>query len=110
MYTLITGASSGIGKALAIECAVRGMNLLLIALAGAELDDLTEQIQSKYKIKCNCLGINLSAKCSSHTVYEWVKQNNYQVNILINNVGVGSKGEFENISTDFYAAQINLNI
>src|SRR5436190_7378464 len=43
-YTLITGASSGIGKALALECASRGMNILLVALPGDELHSLEKQI------------------------------------------------------------------
>jgi len=36
-YTLITGASAEIGKALAFECAARGMNILLVALPDADL-------------------------------------------------------------------------
>jgi short-subunit dehydrogenase len=110
MYTLITGASSGIGKALAIECAAKGMNLLLVALGGLQLDEVAIYIKNNYKVKCDCLGIDLSSNCSSQEVYQWVKQNNYSVNTLINNVGIGSKGNFENLPPDFYATQINLNI
>jgi uncharacterized protein len=110
MYTLITGASSGIGKALALECASKGMNVLLVALPGEELSTLERQIQERYKIKCHSFGVDLSVHCSSSAVYEWVKQHNYKVNILINNVGVGSKGSFEQLSPDFYYTQIHLNV
>src|SRR4051812_22955437 len=110
MYTLITGASSGIGKALALECASRGMNVLLVALPGEELCALEKQIRERYKIKCDSFGIDLSVHCSSSAVYEWVKQHEYKVNILINNVGVGSKGSFELVSPDFYYRQIHLNV
>lgn len=110
MYTLITGASSGIGKALALECASRGMDLLLVALPGTELADLEKEIMGKYRVHCHSFPVDLSQRCASTQVYDWVKANDYKVNVLINNVGVGSKGPFEKISKDFYYTQINLNI
>lgn len=110
MYTLITGASSGIGKALALECAVKGMNLLLVALPGNDLLELKEEVQLNYGVRCYVFGIDLSKPCASEKVYYWIKENNYPVNVLINNVGIGSKGRFDTVSPDFYAAQINLNI
>jgi short-subunit dehydrogenase len=110
MYTLITGASSGIGKALALECALKKMNILLVALPGRELLELEKKICEEYNVKCDSLGIDLSVHCSCQKVYKWVKENNYKVNILINNVGVGSKGAFEQLSPDFYYNQINLNV
>ena len=45
MYTLVTGAGAGIGKALAMECASRKMNLLLVSLPGAELDTTASEIR-----------------------------------------------------------------
>src|SRR5437868_10218129 len=87
MYTLITGASSGIGKALALECASRGMNVLLVALPGDDLCTLEKDIRNQFKVKCHSLGVDLSVHCASSTVFNWVKENKYAVNILINNVG-----------------------
>jgi hypothetical protein len=110
MYTLITGASSGIGKALALECASKGMNVLLVALPGEELCALEKQIRSHYNVMCNSFGVNLAVHCSSSAVYNWVKENGYKVNTLINNVGVGSKGAFEQLTPDFYYTQIHLNV
>jgi short-subunit dehydrogenase len=110
MYTLITGASSGIGRALALECASKGMNILLVALPGKELHILEKQILETYQVRCYSFGVDLSVHCSSTSVYNWVKENNYRVNILINNVGVGSKGAFEQLSTDFCHTQIHLNV
>jgi short-subunit dehydrogenase len=109
-YTLITGASSGIGKALALECASKGMNVLLVALPGNDLKILQKEISEKYKVLCHGLGFDLSADCSSSAVHNWVKQHGYRVNILINNVGIGSKGQFDQLSPDFYDTQIHLNI
>jgi short-subunit dehydrogenase len=109
-YTLITGASSGIGRALAEECAAKGMNLLLIALPGDELMNLEQHIKQQYKVSCYSLGIDLAVHCSSTAVHEWVQNNGFKVNILINNVGIGSKGSFNKVDKDFYYKQLNLNV
>lgn len=109
-YTLITGASEGIGKALSLECASRGMNLLLVALPGEELDELENKIINEYKVACHSFGIDLSQHCSATAVFEWTKNNGYYINTLINNVGIGSKGLFESMNKDFYYKQVNLNI
>jgi short-subunit dehydrogenase len=111
MYTLITGAGAGIGRALAFECAKKNMNLLLIALPGAELENTVNEIQSTFKnIVCCGLGADLSKPQSFCAVYKWVKENNFNINILINNVGIGSKGDFEHTETIFYERQLELNV
>jgi len=110
MYTLITGAGSGIGKALALECAAKGMHLLLVALPGAELEETACQVRRLHQVECHCLGVDLSVHCAATKVYDWVMNNGYKVNILINNVGLGSKGMFEEAPVDFYYTQIHLNI
>jgi short-subunit dehydrogenase len=110
MYTLVTGAGAGIGKALAMECASRKMNLLIVSLPGQELDDTVNEIKIKYNAECYGFGIDLSKPDSFCCVHKWIKENNFRINILINNVGVGSKGAFENGKTLFYEKQLQLNI
>ena len=110
MYTLITGAGAGIGKALAMECASRKMNLLIVSLPGEELETTVDEIKTKYKTECHGFGIDLSRPESFCKVYQWVTENNFHINILINNVGVGSKGDFEHTKTFFYEKQLQLNI
>jgi short-subunit dehydrogenase len=110
MFTLITGAGAGIGKALAMECASRKMNLLLAALPGPELEDAVREIKSKYSTDCHAIGIDLSRPDSFCKLYQWIKQHDFQINILINNVGVGSKGDFEHTQSCFYEKQLQLNI
>lgn len=110
MYTLITGAGAGIGKALALECAAKGMNLLLVALPGTELKETARQIRKQHPVECHYFGVDLSVHCAAAKVYDWVISNRYKVNILINNVGLGSKGVFEEAPVDFYYTQIHLNV
>ena len=110
MFTLITGAGAGIGKALAMECASRKMNLLLAALPGPEFENTITEIKTKYNAECYGLGIDLSKPDSFCNVYKWVSENNFHINILINNVGIGSKGDFEHTETCFNEKQLQLNI
>lgn len=110
MFTLITGASSGIGKALAKECAARKMNLLLVALPDKDLEIFQTEIKNTYKVCCYVLGIDLTEENSFCKIYKWVKENNFKINILINNVGIGSKGDFEYTETSFYEKQLQLNV
>jgi short-subunit dehydrogenase len=58
-YTLITGASKGIGKAFAMECAKRNMNLVLIARNKELLVSLKDQLVNIYPIQVEYLAIDL---------------------------------------------------
>lgn len=110
LFTLITGAGSGIGKALALESAARNMNVLVVALPGLDLESTVAEIKKNYPVECYSLGIDLSRPESFCAVYKWVKDNGFNVNILMNNVGVGSKGDFEHTESMFYERQLQLNI
>ncbi len=109
-YSLITGAGCGIGRALAVECASRSQNLLLVALPGKELNETQTFIRNNFDVECYCLGIDLSQHCSATEVFNWTKKNKFKVNVLINNVGIGSKGAFEEMPVEFYYTQLNLNV
>ena len=93
-FTLITGASEGLGKALAIECAKRKMNLILVALPGPELETLVDNLMTKYQISVNYFPADLLKKEAPRQLYEWVIEQGLSVNMLINNVGVGYAGRF----------------
>ena len=59
-YALITGASLGIGRALAFECAKRNFNLFMVALPGPELSAACREIREKYPVNIHMLGIDLT--------------------------------------------------
>jgi short-subunit dehydrogenase len=86
-YTLITGASEGLGKSLAIECARRKMNLILVALPGPELHSLSDFIQRYYDVDVVCIEIDLCRDESCIQLFNEVSALNLPVNMLINNAG-----------------------
>jgi len=108
-YTLITGASQGIGKAMAMECAKRSLNLFLVALDTDALKETANEIQNTYSVKVRHLGIDLTEKDAPRMVYDWCKEQGLRVNTLINNAGIGNSGLFEENPLKDYLAIMNLN-
>ena len=109
-YSLITGASSGIGKALAIECARRKMNILLISLPECGLADFSEELKQTYQVKAYFLEVDLTESAGPSEVFEWVEKEGFKVNMLINNAGIGSLGDFSSHSLDKIDYIVRLNI
>lgn len=108
-YALVTGASSGLGKAFALELAGRKINLLLVALPGDGLPGLCENLKTTCSIKCDFFETDMT---QHESVYELVRRvkKNYRVNILINNLGMGGSHEFASAGTGYLENMISLNI
>jgi uncharacterized protein len=109
-YTLITGASEGLGKAFAIECAKRKMNLILVALPGIELQNLAESLRSNYGIQVIPFEKDLCEENSCREIFNEVSNHGYRVNILLNNAGTGSTGSFADGDIQLFERQIKLNV
>ncbi len=109
IFALITGASSGIGKAMADECASRNMNVLLVALDEPALYRTTAQLKAKYGVAVDCLGIDLRESEAPAEVYAWCREKGYRVNTLINNAGFGRGGWFDDIPVEEYTSMMQLN-
>jgi len=107
---LITGSSSGIGYELARIHAENGDNLVLVALNKSNLDQLKTELENKYKNSVYTIEKDLSVPGSANEVYDEVKENNIEVDYLINNAGFGDFGLFENCDWTKQEQMINLNI
>ncbi|MEX1239100.1 MAG: SDR family NAD(P)-dependent oxidoreductase [Cyclobacteriaceae bacterium] len=97
-YTLITGACKGIGKALAYECASWKMNVLLVSNDIVCLQAVVDDIRAQKGVESHCLYIDLMEEGAAERVHQWITHNNYEVNILINNVGIGKGGTFSSMT------------
>jgi hypothetical protein len=109
-YTLITGASMGIGRAFAIECAKRGMNLALVSLPESGLEKVIQYIKKHFSVDIKSLSIDLTENEAPRKIFNWTQKENLKVNMLINNAGKGHLGNFLDYSYKFYENLIRLNI
>ncbi|HET6769832.1 MAG TPA: SDR family NAD(P)-dependent oxidoreductase [Chitinophagaceae bacterium] len=109
-FALITGASEGFGKAMALECAARNMNLVLVALPGSALNGLASFIERNYGVNVLFFEHDLSKKEDCIHLFEKIKDKEIPVNVLINNAALGGTHFFEEKDPEYYYKQIELNV
>lgn len=108
-FALITGASAGLGKAFAVHCAERGMNLLLASLAGENLPRLCGEISLKYGVEAAWRECDLTQDGEVANLADWALQRG-RINLLINNAGYGGAMSMESASYQYLDNMINLNV
>ncbi|HLN20872.1 MAG TPA: SDR family NAD(P)-dependent oxidoreductase [Bacteroidales bacterium] len=94
-YALITGASRGIGRAIATVLASRGHNLALHSLPGEGLSNLSDSLMKEYGIKVLSFETDLTEPGGPGKLRDSVKSSGISINILVNNAGTGIEGPFE---------------
>ncbi|MFI5218101.1 MAG: SDR family NAD(P)-dependent oxidoreductase [Bacteroidia bacterium] len=109
-YALITGATKGIGKAIAHELAGRMYNVLLVARSENLLKEVADELQNKYSASCHYLPIDLSQQDAPEKISQWVAQNNFPVSILVNNAGYTIWEEFEKTKWDELMNMMQVNL
>lgn len=109
-FALITGASKGIGKAIALELAARGYDLLLLARSEDLLKETALEIAAGSNISCQWLALDLSGDQAAERVYTHCKEHAFPVSVLVNNAGYGLSGSFEKYPMEAHADMLRLNI
>jgi hypothetical protein len=74
------------------------MNVLLVSNDNDCLQAVVDDIRAQKGVESHCLNIDLMEEGAAERVHQWITHNNYEVNILINNVGIGKGGTFSSMT------------
>jgi uncharacterized protein len=93
-WALVTGASAGIGKALAEQLAAGGANLILTARRKERLDELAQALAAQYQIRTEVCVADLVEPRGPEEIFSFTRDRGIEVQLLVNNAGFGAYGEF----------------
>ena len=107
---LITGASAGIGEALAREFAKNGHDLILVARSADKLKKLAVELGKAHSIRAIALPCDLGTTDAAEKLHAQASRRGLVVDILINNAGVLHEGPFWETKLDAHQQLLQLNI
>lgn len=107
---LITGASSGIGRALAEVFAEHGFDLVVVARRQSELDNLAGALRAAHGIEVTVIASDLILPQAPQNVLQTVQQQGIEIEVLVNNAGINFHGDFKDIPLENHLELLQLNI
>ena len=108
-WALVTGASAGIGEALALDLAASGAHLVLTARRVERLEALAARVRADYGVESRVVPADLALPEAPRQLYEATEGAGLPIDILINNAGFGYLGKFEKGSLDWDRKMVDLN-
>jgi hypothetical protein len=109
-WTIVTGASSGIGKALALEFASHGFNILLIARNQAALTEVAAECARNGAVETEIIAADLSDAGSLERLNSALASSSRLYEVLVNNAGFGIHGEFASTDLQQNLQLVNLQL
>jgi short-subunit dehydrogenase len=108
-WALVTGASSGIGRALAIELAAGGANLVLTARRRDRLEQLATDLAVKHGVRAEAFAADLGTPEAPRQIFDFTAGHGLEIDVLINNAGFGAAGEFTALPIERQLEMVQLN-
>lgn len=109
LYTLITGASSGLGRAFAVECARKGQHLILMALPGSSMHALGYSLEQQFGIAVKLVELDLTDIPTLRANIAALTEK-YTIQFLINNAGIGGSAAITETPAEKLDNIIQLNV
>ncbi|MFN2529930.1 MAG: SDR family NAD(P)-dependent oxidoreductase [Pyrinomonadaceae bacterium] len=108
--TLITGASTGIGEAFARRLAALGRNVFLIARSEDKLITLCNELGRVSGVRAQYFAIDLRQRDAPAQLFDEMRKRELVIDMLVNNAGFGSMGDFIKLDIDRELEMIDLNV
>ena len=110
LTALVTGASSGIGKALARELAGQGAHLILVSRNVQRLEQEAEDLRIRFSVNVHVFPEDLARLEDRLELFAWIQKSGLIVDVLVNNAGLAHYGFFDETSFEDTAAMLDLNV
>jgi len=108
-WALVTGASAGIGVALAKELAAGGTHLVLTARRKDRLDELAKELIAAHGIKTEVFAADLAEPGAPEKIFAFTRERGLAIELLINNAGFGRYGEFHTVEMPRLLDMVQVN-
>ncbi|HVJ86271.1 MAG TPA: SDR family oxidoreductase [Caulifigura sp.] len=107
---LVTGASSGIGRELALQFAENRNPLVLVARSRDKLETLAFEVRTKWGVEADVIVADLSQEAEVRGLFEETERRGLQIDILVNNAGFGDMAHFWDVPAERYLQTIAVNV
>lgn len=107
---LVTGASAGIGSALATEFARHGHDLVLVARRVEALKALAGELSERHGVRATVIPMDLSVRRAADELAVAVRQRDLHVDVVVNNAGIAESGAFRDMDGDGIHRLLMLNV
>jgi uncharacterized protein len=108
-WALVTGASAGIGVALARELAGGGANLVLTARRKGRLEKLAQELSAAHRIRTEVFAADLAQQEAPQRIFAFTLAKQIEIDLLVNNAGFGGYGEFATADTQRLLDMVQVN-
>ncbi|MGH9388768.1 MAG: SDR family NAD(P)-dependent oxidoreductase [Vicinamibacteria bacterium] len=109
-FTLVTGASSGIGRELAHIAASKGRSLVLVARSEDKLSELARSVREAHGVRAEVVALDLGDPEAPAALFRETKRREIEIEVLMNNAGFGSLGRFHQTPIERQLQMLRLNV
>jgi short-subunit dehydrogenase len=109
-YALVTGASTGIGRAFAALFAADGWRPIMVARNAGKLNEVAEALRAEHGTESHVIAMDLGVPDAAQRLFDEVNARGLQVEALVNNAGFATFGKFAETALAEETEEINLNV